>query len=56
NLGGLDCHDYVADWCARVLISGKSEKDRIAYVEVKGDGPFGDCEWTPPVGPDQAYF
>ena len=56
NLGGLDCHDYVADWCARVLLDGKSEKDRIAYVEVKGDGPFGDCEWTPPVGPDEAYF
>ena len=56
NLGGLYCHDYVADWCARALIDGKTEKDGIAYVEVKGDGPFGDCEWTPPVGPNEAYF
>ncbi|SVC65493.1 uncharacterized protein METZ01_LOCUS318347, partial [marine metagenome] len=29
---------------------------RIAYVANGGDGPFGDCEWTPTVEPGQAYF
>ena len=29
---------------------------RIAYVANNGDGPFGDCEWEPPVNADQAYF
>lgn len=35
NLGGLDCHDYVADWCARALIKGVSEKepDRLCSRE-----------------------
>ena len=28
----------------------------FGYVRQQGDGPFGDCEWTPPVGPGQAYF
>ena len=56
NLGGLDCHHYVVDWLARALLEGKTNDGRIAYVETKGDGPFGDCEWTPPVSPGQAYF
>ena len=56
NLGGLDCHHYICDWLQRALIDGKTEKDRIAYVANGGDGPFGDCAWTPPVGPGQAYF
>ena len=29
---------------------------RIAYVRNHGDGPFGDCEWNPTVGPNQSYF
>jgi dienelactone hydrolase len=56
NLGKLDCHQYIIDWLSRVLLDGKSNEDRVAYVEVGGDGPFGDCEWTPTVGPGEAYF
>ena len=56
NLGKLDCHHYVADWLARALLDGKTNDGRIAYVRTKGDGPFGDCEWNPPVGPGEAYF
>ena len=56
NLGKLDCHHYIADWLARALLEDKTNDGRIAYVETKGDGPFGDCEWTPPVGPGEAYF
>lgn len=56
NLGGLDCHQYVMDWFRRALIDGQTNADRVAYVAANGDGPFGDCEWTPPVGPGQAYF
>ncbi len=56
NLGGLDCHQYVMDWFKRALIDGKTNNDRTAYVTAHGDGPFGDCEWTPPVGAGQAYF
>jgi dipeptidyl aminopeptidase/acylaminoacyl peptidase len=58
NLGGLDCHEYALDWL-QGLFSGKSvpkKKGRIAYVRENGDGPFGDCEWTPPIGKGQAYF
>ncbi|HZN26982.1 MAG TPA: alpha/beta fold hydrolase [Burkholderiales bacterium] len=58
NLGGMDCHDYVLDWL-RALFSGRhevSKRGRIAYVREGGDGPFGDCEWTPPIGGGQAYF
>ena len=56
NLGGLDCHHYICDWLQRVLVDGKANDDRIAYVAENGEGPFSDCEWTPPVGPGQAYF
>ena len=56
NLGKLDCHHYIADWLARALLKDKTNDGRIAYVATKGDGPFGDCEWTPPVGPGEAYF
>ncbi|NQV54803.1 MAG: alpha/beta hydrolase [Rhodospirillales bacterium] len=56
NLGKLDCHHYIADWLARALLDGKTNQRRIAFVANKGDGPFGDCEWVPPVGPGQAYF
>lgn len=58
NLGGLDCHEYVLDWL-HALFSGKRaprKSGRIAYVRENGDGPWGNCEWTPPVGPGQAYF
>ncbi len=58
NLGSLDCHEYVLDWLGMVL-TGKGLPPghrRIAYVRQNGDGPFGDCDWTPPVGPGQAYF
>ena len=56
NLGGLDCHQYVIDWLHRVLLDGNTNSDRVAYVKNSGDGPFGDCEWQPTVGPNQAYF
>lgn len=58
NLGGLDCHDYVVDWLAGVL-AGKispTPKGRIAYVKENGEGPWSDCEWTPPITAGQAYF
>jgi len=29
---------------------------RIAYVKENGDGPWGNCEWTPPIKRGQAYF
>jgi dipeptidyl aminopeptidase/acylaminoacyl peptidase len=56
NLGGLDNHHYILDWLHRALFEGKVNDDRIAYVKENGDGPFGDCEWTPPVEPGQTYF
>jgi hypothetical protein len=31
-------------------------RGRIAYVKEHGDGPWGDCEWTPPIKRGQAYF
>jgi pimeloyl-ACP methyl ester carboxylesterase len=58
NLGGMDCHDYVLDWL-RALFSGKrmpTKRGRIAYIRENGDGPWGNCEWTPPIAPGQAYF
>lgn len=58
NLGGMDCHDYVMDWL-QLLFSGKrkpTRSGRIAYIREQGDGPWGRCEWTPPVKPGQAYF
>jgi dipeptidyl aminopeptidase/acylaminoacyl peptidase len=58
NLGGLDCHDYVMDWL-KGLFSGKrvpTKRGRIAYVRENGDGPWGRCEWVPPIKPGQAYF
>ena len=58
NLGGMDTHDYVLDWL-KGLFSGKrvpSKRGRIAYIREQGDGPWGKCEWTPPIKPGQAYF
>ncbi len=58
NLGGMDCHDYVLDWL-RGVFSGKRQakkRGRIAYIRETGDGPWGNCEWTPPIKPGQAYF
>ena len=49
NLGKLDCHHYIMDWLQRALVEGKTNDKRIAYVSNKGDGPFGDCEWTPTI-------
>ena len=56
NLGKLDCHHYIMDWLQRALIDGKTNDKRIAYVSNKGDGPFGNCEWTPTIKPGEAYF
>ncbi len=56
NLGGLDSHEYIMDWLKLALVRGKINDGRIAYVREGGDGPFGQCEWTPPVGPEEAYF
>jgi len=58
NLGGLDCHDYVLDWL-KGLFSGKrapTKRGRIAYIREQGDGPWGKCDWVPPIKPGQAYF
>jgi dipeptidyl aminopeptidase/acylaminoacyl peptidase len=56
NLGGLDIHHYVLDWLQRVLVEGRANARRIAYVGKRGEGPFSECEWVPPVSEDQAYF
>ena len=56
NLGKLDCHHYIMDWLQRALVDGKTNDKRIAYVNNKGDGPFGDCEWEPTIKPGEAYF
>ena len=60
NLGKLDCHHYIMDWLQRVLFSDNPADGvadgRIAYIANGGDGPFGDCEWEPPIGADDAYF
>jgi hypothetical protein len=31
-------------------------RGRILYVRENGDGPWSDCDWTPPVRRGQAYF
>ena len=56
NLGKLDCHHYIMDWLERALVHGKTNKERIAYVSNKGEGPFSDCEWDPTIKPGEAYF
>jgi hypothetical protein len=48
----------VFDWLQDVLC-GKGigrRHDRVAYVRENGDGPWGKCEWAPPVRRGQAYF
>jgi len=58
NLGGMDTHDYVMDWL-KGLFSGKrvpTKRGRIAYIRESGDGPWGKCEWIPPIKSGQAYF
>ena len=32
------------------------KKGQVKYVRENGDGPWGECDWTPPVGRGQAYF
>ena len=60
NLGGLTSGEYVLDWLQLALgmNGGKLKKGhkRIAYLKNKGDGPWGDCEWVPPIKAGQAYF
>ena len=58
NLGGLDNYEYLFDWLHSVLLGKGLPKGhrRIAYVKEHGDGPWGSCEWKPPVKPGQAYF
>ena len=58
NLGGMDTHDYVLDWL-KAFFSGQrtpTTRGRIAYIRESGDGPWGECEWTPPIQPGSAYF
>jgi dipeptidyl aminopeptidase/acylaminoacyl peptidase len=57
NLGGLTSNEYVLDWLQMVFGGGVPKRhDRIAYIKEGGDGPWGKCEWTPPVKGRQAYF
>ena len=58
NLGGLDGHNYIFDWLRRALAGkGLSRRhNRMAYIRQNGDGPWGRCEWRPPVAAGQAYF
>ncbi len=58
NLGGMDCYDHVLDWL-QALFSGRhvpTQRGRIAYLRENGEGPWGDCEWTPTIRSGQAYF
>jgi dipeptidyl aminopeptidase/acylaminoacyl peptidase len=58
NIGGLDIYDYVLDWL-QGLFSGKrvpTKQGRVAYIKESGEGPWSNCEWTPPVKGGQAYF
>ncbi len=58
NLGGLTSNEYVLDWL-QLALTGEGlapTHDRVAYVRENGDGPWGNCEWTPPVEAGQAYF
>jgi dipeptidyl aminopeptidase/acylaminoacyl peptidase len=58
NLGGMDAHEYVLDWL-QGLFSGKrkpTRAGRVAYIKEAGDGPWGRCDWEPPIKPGQAYF
>ena len=48
----------VLDWLAG-LFSGKrvpTKQGRVAYIKEGGEGPWSNCEWTPPVKGGQAYF
>jgi dipeptidyl aminopeptidase/acylaminoacyl peptidase len=57
NLGGLTSNEYVLDWINSAFNGGVSKRhDRVAYIRENGDGPWGDCEWTPPTKGSQAYF
>ena len=60
NIGGLTSGEYVLDWLQLALgmNGGKLKKNhkRIAYLKNNGDGPWGNCEWVPPVGKGKAYF
>ena len=56
NLGGLDIHHYIMDWMHRALVEGRFADRRIAYVKENGAGPFSECEWTPTVTKNDAYF
>ncbi len=58
NLGGLDNYEYIFDWLHAALTGkGLSKRhNRIAYIRENGDGPWGNCEWTPTVKPGQAYY
>ena len=57
NLGGLDNYEYIFDWLNVALNKGLPQQHRrIAYIRENGDGPWGECEWTPTVKAGQAYF
>lgn len=57
NVGGLTSNEYVLDWLQLVFNRGLSKRhNRIAYIRENGDGPWGKCEWRPPVKGRQAYF
>ena len=56
DFGGVDNHQYILDWLHCALIGETVNDDRIAYVKEKSDGPFGECEWTPPVRPGEVNF
>ncbi len=58
NLGGMDCHDYALDWL-QMTLQGKGlppRHNKVKYIRENGDGPWGDCAWTPPTRRGQAYF
>jgi len=57
NLGGLDNYEYIFDWLGQVFEQGlPAQHRRIAYIRENGDGPWGECEWTPTVKGGAAYF
>ena len=57
NLGGLDNYEYIFDWLGQAFEQGlPAQHRRIAYIRENGDGPWGECEWTPTVRGGAAYF
>jgi len=53
----VDSHEYVLDWLSTILLARGSHRiTGVSLISGRADGPFGECDWTPPILPGQAYF